>query len=101
MPRGKRKVGRPKKKKAPRKKRVPRRRKKAGSSKVGGALARKRRRVGGAMSKLKKALLGVFGAAGAGAVGYGAYKSGKAVSGLYRGMEALHPSTSFFPKRRR
>ena len=97
MPRGKKRV--------PKKKKVPRKRKKGGSSRVGGALRKKhaarRKRVGGAMSKVKKALAGLGAAIGFGGLAYGGYKSGKAVSGLYRGMEALHPSTSFFPKRKR
>ena len=79
MPRGKRKVGRPKKRKAPRK---TKRRKKAGSSVVGGALRRKNKRVGGALGRVKKALIGLSAALGIGVVAAGAHSVGKTYRGI-------------------
>ena len=62
-------------------KRKVKRKRKAGSSRVGGSLAQ-RKRVGGAMSKMKKAFIGLGSALGIGLVATGAHSVGKTYRGI-------------------
>ena len=77
---GRKRAGRPKKRKAPRKRKPAKKRRKGASSRVGGALRRKR--VGGALSRVKKALIGLGSALGIGVVAAGAHSVGKTYRGI-------------------